>query len=65
VLLGLAATGRLHPLLAAAAMILSSLMVSARSYRLLHWTPPAEAATQAAPRADGAPPATLATQGAA
>jgi len=39
VLLALAASGRLHPLLAAAAMIVSSLMVSARSWRLLHWAP--------------------------
>ncbi len=35
--LALATLGRLHPLVAAAAMILSSLTVSARSYRLLDW----------------------------
>ncbi len=34
----MATTGRLHPLIAVAAMIVSSLAVSARSYRLLDWT---------------------------
>ncbi len=40
VLLALAASGHLHPLLAAVAMIVSSLMVSLRSYALLTWEPP-------------------------
>ena len=39
VALAFATMGRLHPLLAAAAMIVSSLTVSARSYRLLSWEP--------------------------
>jgi heavy metal translocating P-type ATPase len=40
VALAFATMGRLHPLLAAVAMIVSSLTVSARSYRLLSWEPP-------------------------
>jgi len=46
VLLALAAAGKLHPLLAAGAMILSSLMVSARSWRLLHALPESPAAAR-------------------
>jgi heavy metal translocating P-type ATPase len=37
VLLGLATSGRLHPLAAAVAMIASSLLVSVKSYRLMGW----------------------------
>lgn len=49
-----AASGQLHPLMAVAAMILSSLVVSVRSYRLLDWTPdgsppPSRTAPSAAP----------------
>lgn len=39
VALALATTGRLHPLVAVVAMIVSSLVVSLRSYRLLDWAP--------------------------
>jgi len=39
VLLALAASGHLHPLFAALAMIVSSIMVSVRSYALLSWEP--------------------------
>lgn len=64
VALALAASGRLHPLIAVAAMIVSSVVVSLRSARLLDWRPdgahavtPTQAAAPARDAAHSASPA--------
>ena len=68
VLLALAASGRLAPIFAAAAMIVSSLFVATRSWKLLAWggeaigaadagPPPEPSATIATPDREGAGPA--------
>jgi Cu+-exporting ATPase len=54
-LLSWAASGRLDPLAAAVAMIVSSLIVSVRSYRLLDWTPDAARPGPADARPDALP----------
>lgn len=51
VALAAAAAGRLHPLIAVAAMTGSSLAVAFRAHRLLDWTPPAEAPPSLRPSA--------------